>query len=312
MLAVGLRHRLAAHEIAAHRVADRQRIAALAVAGHEPALEVGAPHRVGRIGGQERRRKARTALARPARLRQPLFAQPVADRAPSRRRRPPASGRRASGAASSAPRSDGARAAPAPPPPAPPRAPAHDGSARGCGPANPRALGPIARQPFVAGLAADPELGAKLAHHRVVLARRNHKSHSLVHRAGLSPRHRRGPPRRAIDLSTIYPVQSVSDLTGSNTPPCPAPARGAGRSSPARETPNQTVSRLAGNDQRVGLSKYALAPVGRAPSPLAGEMSGAAPSDDGDTTSSVSLSLPRLRRLLSPCSFPVMREFFPC
>ena len=29
-------------------------------------------------------------------------------------------------------------------------------------------------------------------------------------------RHRRGPPRRAIDLSTMYPAQSVSDLTGSN------------------------------------------------------------------------------------------------
>ena len=128
MPAVGLSHRLAAQQIAAHRVADRQRIAALAVAGLKPALEVGAPDRVGRIGGQERRRRGRTPSPRPARLRQPLFAQPIADRALGRR--PPATGRRASGAASWGPRSDGAHAAPAPPPPAPRRAPAHGGSAR--------------------------------------------------------------------------------------------------------------------------------------------------------------------------------------
>jgi len=50
--------------------------------------------------------------------------------------------------------------------------------------------------------AADPELGANLRHHRLALARRNHKSHPLVHRAGFTPRHRRALPRRAIDLST--------------------------------------------------------------------------------------------------------------
>jgi hypothetical protein len=80
------------------------------------------------------------------------------------------------------------------------------------------ALRRLAPQPFVAGLPADPELGAKLAHRCLVLARRNNKSHPLVHRAGLPPRHQRGPSRRAIDLPTIYPVQSVGDLIGSKTP----------------------------------------------------------------------------------------------
>ena len=66
-----------------------------------------------------------------------------------------------------------------------------------------RAFRRIARQPFVAGLAADPERGANLRHHRLVLTRRNHKSHPLVHRAGLTPRHRRGPPRRAIACNDV-------------------------------------------------------------------------------------------------------------
>ncbi len=48
------------------------------------------------------------------------------------------------------------------------------------------------------------------------------KSHPLVYRAGLTPSHRRGPPRRAIEMSTMYPVQSVSDLTD-QTLPDPAP-----------------------------------------------------------------------------------------
>ena len=58
----------------------------LFVASAKPALEIGAPCRVGRVDRLERRRKRRTAPARPPRLRQPLLAQPVADRAPRRRR----------------------------------------------------------------------------------------------------------------------------------------------------------------------------------------------------------------------------------
>ena len=217
MRPVRSRHGLAAQEIAAARVVERQRIAALLVVGQKPALEVGAPDVVGRVDRLQRRGKGRTAPAWPARLRQPFLAQPVADRAPGRRRllrKSPAKllaqllgtpggmtlaqrqSRRHQFLITRPAMVDGRAAALLQPL---------------------RALSPIPPKPFVAGLPADPELGADLAHHRLVLARRNNKSHPFVHRAGLTPRHRRGPPRRAIDLSTMYPVQSVSDLTGSNT-----------------------------------------------------------------------------------------------
>ena len=48
MLGVALRQRLTAQQIAAHRVGERQRFATGAVAGQKPALEVDAPHIVGR------------------------------------------------------------------------------------------------------------------------------------------------------------------------------------------------------------------------------------------------------------------------
>ena len=86
VLSVRPRHRLAAQKITAHRVADRQRIATLLVSGLKPALEVGAPHRVGPVRRQEGRRRRRTPPPRPTRLRKPLLAQPVADRAQRRRR----------------------------------------------------------------------------------------------------------------------------------------------------------------------------------------------------------------------------------
>lgn len=50
-------------------------------------------------------------------------------------------------------------------------------------------------------------------------------------------RHRRGPLRRAVDLSTMYPVQSVNDLTGSYTggpPPPPGRRQIAARAACAR------------------------------------------------------------------------------
>ena len=157
-----------------------------------------------------------TAPPRPARLREPLLAQPVADRADRRRRKiRPALGKLAAkllgtprGLALAQAQSRRhqlllARSAMAVRRPAAVFQPLE-------------ALGPITLKPLIAGLAADPELDAELAHHRLLLARRRHKSHLLIHHPGLSPRHRQDPPRRALDLSAMYPVQSVSDLIGSN------------------------------------------------------------------------------------------------
>ena len=48
VIGVGARQRLAAQQIAAVRIGQRQRLATGAVAGQEPALEVDAPHVVGR------------------------------------------------------------------------------------------------------------------------------------------------------------------------------------------------------------------------------------------------------------------------
>ena len=61
----------------------------------------------------------------------------------------------------------------------------------------------------------------------------------------VTPRHRLGPPSRAIDLSTMYPVQSVSDLTGSNNPAPPSPASW-GRGAPADSRCVNAVAAKAG------------------------------------------------------------------
>jgi len=217
MKTVGPLHALEAQKIAAARIADRHRVAALPVAGRKPALEVGAPDVVGPADRLERRRKRRTPPARPPRLRQPFLAQPVADRAPGRRRRLrktlaklPAQLLGTPGGMTLAERQRRLDQLLIARPTMADRRPAALLQSL-------RAFTPITLKPFVAGLPTDSELGADLAHHRFVLARRDHKPHSFVHRAGLTPRHRRGPPRRAIDLSTMYPAQSVSDLTGSNS-----------------------------------------------------------------------------------------------
>ena len=215
MAGVGPVERLAAQQIAAHRVADRQRVAALAVAGSKPALEVGAPDRIGRAGGLKRRNERRTAA--PARPGQALLAQPLADGA--RRRRTNLGqaldqlaaqllgAKRRIALAQRQRRLDSRLVA---------RLPMHERRATAL--LQPlEALRLMARKPFVAGLAADPERGANLAHRCLVIARRQHKTHPFIHRPGLSPRHQRGLPRRSNDLSTIYPVQSVSDLIRSNT-----------------------------------------------------------------------------------------------
>ena len=72
MGAIGPRHRLAAQKVAAVRIRQGQGLAPRAVAGSEPALEVDAPHLVGRSARRKRRRARRRAPAHPALHRQAL------------------------------------------------------------------------------------------------------------------------------------------------------------------------------------------------------------------------------------------------
>ena len=245
MLAVGLRHRLAAHKITAHRVGDGQRVAAPAItvmnqplkSAHQTALGASAARNGEEKGGHRLRGRrdrvspscaaTRRSCSWPARrLRQAVDEL--------RRSLAPAQMRMAL--------SPAGRAAATTPPHAPPMA---DGAR--LDPANPRRPGPHSAPAFVAGLPADPELGANLRHHCLVLARRNHKSHSLVHRAGLSPRHRRGPPRRAMSFVNDLSAPSRQGSYRIEQPhPVSRRAMGAGTFlAGSGTTPNQTVSRLA-------------------------------------------------------------------
>ena len=55
-LVVGLLHSLAAQQVAAARIGDRQRINPLAISGTKPAFEIGAPHPVRSVGRSKRLR----------------------------------------------------------------------------------------------------------------------------------------------------------------------------------------------------------------------------------------------------------------
>ncbi len=87
-----------------------------------------------------------------------------------------------------------------------------------------RALQTIALEPLVAGLAADLVALAKLRHCPLVRSAIDNETHPLVHRAALSPEHRLVLPADR-ELSPIFPVRSVTYLSGPNNPP-PSPTRG--------------------------------------------------------------------------------------
>ena len=65
-------------------------------------------------------------------------------------------------------------------------------------------LGPVTREPFVAGLAADAELSTNRCKRLCRLFKQHHKAHPLVHGTGLHPSHRQGPPCRSL---TCYPCR---------------------------------------------------------------------------------------------------------
>src|SRR5882672_8213192 len=206
-------HLLAAQQIAAHRIAQCQRIAARPIAGAEPALEVHRPHRVGLVGRRKRLAVGRTAWPPTPLDRQVAPGQPVADRA--RRRQLDIRTQLTelvaqllgTPAVVLAQRQHIvhqlglSRAA------VMMRSPA----------AILQTLDPFrveARQQPVPGVSADAVLRADLRHHRPFFSRRNHKTHPFVHDTGLFPRHRQNLLPSIENLSAMYPVHSVSYLSG--------------------------------------------------------------------------------------------------
>ena len=213
MLGVGPGHRLAAQQVAAAGVAERQRVDPHAVAGPEPALEVDGPDVVGRVAGEERPAR-RAPPPEPALHRQSLAIEQRPDRA--RRRPGPRRLLRARGrpAPSPAPRSDApgaprGRPRPAPPPPLrmaerrprPVEEPGH--------PVQSPALQPL--YPFCRLI---PNCRHTAAIGSSSPATAKHEAHPLVHRTGLLPGHRQGPPCRHDDLSPMSSVRSVTDVAG--------------------------------------------------------------------------------------------------
>ena len=237
VLAVRSGQRLAAQQIAAHRIGERQRLATGAVAGQEPALEVDAPYIVGRPAIGEGRARGRAPAAQLALHRQPLAIEQKADRArrrPVNRRRPPlekgARLQRSPGRMGPAHRKAALRDL------FPNRLPTIERRPRAIKQTlNPRF--PIARKPFVARLPAHPELAADRRKRLLSLLGRHHKSHPLVHGAGLPPSHRQGPPRRSVDLSPMSSVYSVTYVAGQDHS-CPSP-RGRGRNAKPTSCPSR-------------------------------------------------------------------------
>src|SRR5215831_6161628 len=227
VLAVSPPQRLAAQQVPAVGVAQGQRLAMRAVAGQKPALEIDAPYRIGIAARGKWGARWRTAPAPLAFDRQSFAVEQLPDRArrrPWRRGivplepgphldRPPAAMRLAHRqAALGDRRTHRLRVRMRRPRPfAEPREP----------------IQPIALQPFVAGLAREPETTAQRRHRLFTRFRRRHKAHPLIHRTGPQSSHRRVPPRRRVHPLPMSPVYNVTHLPGQD--PLPSlPNQGGG------------------------------------------------------------------------------------
>src|SRR5271157_4707534 len=89
----------------------------------------------------------------------------------------------------------------------------------------------ITPEPLAAGIPADLVALTKLRHCPLVRSAIDNETHPLVHRTALSPGHRLVLPADR-ELSPIFPVRSVTYLSGPNTT-TPSPARGEGTRPPA-------------------------------------------------------------------------------
>src|SRR5580704_13535498 len=220
------RHRLAAQQAAAPRIAQRQGIAARPIAGPEPALEVDRPYRIRFACCGERLRMGRALRPTAAFVRQAPLGQPIADRA--RRRQldartqlaklvPPLLG---APAIMRAQRQYIVHQLRLTRPAMFVRRPAAVLQTL-------HAFALIPPQQPVPRLTTDAGLRTQLRHHRPFLLRRQHKPHPLFHDAGLFPRHRQALLPSIENLSTMYPVQTVSYLSGPY-PHLTSPPRGRG------------------------------------------------------------------------------------
>ena len=191
-------------KIPAPRIADRQRIAARAVPGPEPALEVDAPDIV-RTRRPERTLRRRQTAPQTAARHKTLRAQKIAHRA---RRRPHRPGVLAHQHRPKLPWT----------PERMRQAQRHDRirnlrrhrtavaqrRARTLLQTGHAAV-PVPAEPLIARLAADPVRRAQRRHRRLAAMPRQHKIQLLVHPTGLSPGHIRSS-RNSLNLSPIYPV----------------------------------------------------------------------------------------------------------
>src|SRR5262245_50335435 len=252
MIGVGARHHLAAQEITAVAIAQRQWLAMRAIAGQEPAFEINAPHIIGGPALRKGHVRRRTATAHPTLDRQALAVE----------QRPNRAGRRPSclGSASLQPR------------------PHLHRSPRGMGPAYrqaalgelirhrlrvmqwcPRAVDqtlnarlPVASKPLVAGPPAHLELPTQRRHRLFLRLYRQHAPHPFIHGTGLPPSHRQGPPRRSVDLLPMSPVYSVTHVAGLDRR-APSPRRGEGWGEGASDS-RKALAPSPGAQERADLS----------------------------------------------------------
>ncbi len=222
VLLIGTGDRLTPQQITAVRVTQGERIAPPAVSGAEPApcsgqgraLEIGAPHVVGRRHRGKRLRVGRTTPPPPRPTDQPLVPQPIPD---STRRRDREFRMERAELHPQLLRS-----------PSPALAQIHHrlhhrdimGLAMAqrrvrALPQARRAVTAIPPEPLIAGLAADPVLSAQRRHRILAGQNPSDKLRPFVHLTGLFPWHRQAPPADSPNLSPIHPVNSVTNLPGS-------------------------------------------------------------------------------------------------
>ena len=207
-------HRLASQQISAVGVAQRQRLAVQAVAGEKPALEIDAPHVVGGCALRKGHARWWPAASHATLDRQSFTIEQRPDRAdgrPNGSRHPPlqptlhlhGSPGRMRPASRQAPLGNLRRH----------RLWTMQRSARAVDQAfNARFM--VSVKPLVASPPAHPEAPAN---HRKGLFPPldcHHKAHPLIHRTGLRPHHRQGPPCRSVDLLPMSPVYCVTYVAG--------------------------------------------------------------------------------------------------